>query len=285
MDHIPDTNKPGNSEQFNLSENTTWEARKPLLFKKDFFELQLEFAKEIQKQTGKPLLHIIRDRTSTLARNAFKYDGLKFIDFKPEVTEENVLDFSYEEYLKSEKADISESVPYYHEGSSGFGCFAYDQADEGGEKKSGEIRIHFYNSEFDTVGPLDKSKIELRKKEIHDVLQDIKKAHPEAKEITGLSWLYNVPAYQRLFPQSYIDSLKVNTQDFQWKRGTTIWGQFIDSEFNLKKDLADELLRRLKNLPVEKPLSDLFKEGPPLMAPLEARGSIEDFYTMYGIEK
>lgn len=262
-----------NSEKI-LSE--TWEARKPLILEKDFFELQMKFAQELQQKTHKPLLDIIKTRTSDLRLNAFNREGYKMLGLKPGITEENILDMSYQEYLKT--ADEN-AVEYHPEGSTRFGCFYYDQDD-----KKEKIRIHFFNAEFDTLGPLDKTKIELRKKEMKDMLNNIKTKYKDTKEISGLSWLYNLPAYKRLFPQSYLNNLEMNEDQFQWARGTTIWGQFIDSQYHLKKELADELIRRLKELPADQSLSEVFKEGPPLMAPLSSHGSLQDFYEMYGIE-
>ena len=278
MEHIPDTNKSGNSEQFNLSENTTWEARKPFVIGKEIFEFELEFVKEIQHKTGVSLIDIIKQRAPVLSRHVFEYDKEdKFIGLKPGINEENIVDAAYEEYLKTYD---EKPVEYHPDGSTRFGCFYYDQ-----ENTKQLVKLHFSNKEFDTIGPLDKKKINLRKKEIHDLLSDVKKLYPNTKEVSCTSWLLNIESFKRLFPQSYLDNLKVDDRRVQWARGPTIWGQFIDSEYDLKKDLTNELLRRVKKLPKDSPISDVFKEGPPLMAPLEARGPIDDFYKMYGIEK
>ena len=220
------SNKAFSLNNFEQNSLESWEARKPFILEKDFFELQMEFAKEIQHKTHEPLLEVIKKRTSDLRLNAFEREGYKMLGLKPGITEDNIVDRSYQEYLKTSDED---PVEYHPEGSTRFGCFYYDQ-----DEKKEKIRIHFFNAEFDSVGPLDKTKIELRKKEMKDMLGDIKIKYADVQEISGLSWLYNLPSYKRLFPTNYIDNLEVNDDPFQWARGTTIWGQFIDNKYHLK---------------------------------------------------
>lgn len=274
MEKLPNEHIPLNKKEKKSSER--WEARKPFILEKDFFELQMEFAKEIQHKTHEPLLNIIKERTSDLRLNAFNREGYKMTGLKPGVTEENIVDMSYQEYLRTSDEDL---IEYHPEGSTRFGCFYYDQ-----DEKKEKIRVHFFNAEFDSVGPLDKTKIELRKKEMKDMLNDIKIKYKDVQEISGLSWLYNLPSYKRLFPANYLKNLEINEDPFQWARGTTIWGQFIDNQYHLKKDLADELIKRLKELSPDQPLSEVFKKGPPLLSPLNSHAPLQDFYTMYGIE-
>lgn len=260
--------------------NETWEARKPRLFPKELFNLQFEFAKALQRKSGGNLLDIIKTRTSSLRFGLYEYnDDNTLKGEKPglaEITEEGLADFAYENYLKED--GNPEPAEYHPEGSTRFGCFYYDH-----NKADNSLRIHFVNTEFDDVGPLDKSKIEERKREIKDMLADIKMNFPERQEINGLSWLYNLDSYKRLFPDSYTSNLQEEKGKFQWARGTTIWGQFMDNKLTIKNDLAQELMKRVNNLMPDQELPDVFKEGPPLMPPLKAQGSLQDFFEMYHI--
>ncbi len=268
-----------------------WESKRPFVFGKDIFQLQYDFAKAIQEKTGESFLNIVKERTGILRRNAFNYAGNEFVSFKDGVTEDNIVDFAYSEYLNGLDENDLNPPEYHPEGSRSFGCFSHWQEKEG----SDTMEIHFQNNEFNKVGPLDKSKIELRRKELHDLLLDIKNKYPWVKNISGLSWLYNLPAYRRLFPASYINNLHPDLYRMQWKRGTTIWGQFIDSEYNLRQPLVEELLRKVKELPVEitpegEKVVDLSKvfEGydtgkTNLRPPLKTEAPIQDFYEMYGI--
>jgi hypothetical protein len=268
-----------------------WEAKKPLVFGKDFFQLQFDFAKAIQEKTSEPLFDVIKAKTGLLRRKAFNYEDNRFVGFKEGVTEENIVDFAYSEYLKDLDKNDLEPAEYHPGGSRTFGCFSHFLEKD----DSDTIEIHFQNNEFNKVGPLDKSKVELRKKELHDMLIDIKTKYPHVKNISGLSWLYNLTAYRRLFPTSYIGNLEPDYHREQWKRGTTIWGQFFDSEYKLRQPIVEELLRKVRELPVEiipegnkvVDLSRVF-EGydtgkTNLKPPLKTHGPIQDFYDMYGI--
>ncbi len=269
--------KPGTIEKPSVEHTAPiWEACKPLLLGKEHFELQFAFAKEIATKNNKQLLNVIAERAGWLRSYAFEFDEKhRIIGPLPGVTEENVLKRAYEGYVNDHK---DEAVPYHREGETRYGCFSYDMAED---KQA--LRVHFFNAEFDTVGPLDKTKIAERQHELADMLIDIKRRYPDMQELRGLSWLYNLSSYKRLFPQSYIDNLKINTDPFQWARGTTIWGQFMDYQYNLKQDLADELIRRVRALPPGANLSSIFDGGPPLMPPLETHASPADFYEMYNV--
>lgn len=259
-----------------------WEARKAPVLDKEHFELEYEFAKIIAEKTGSNLLDVIRETTCNLRGYGFEFDesGIVPTNVKDGITFENIVERSYKEYLKSEVNSVP--VRYHDEGGSRFGCFWYDEAPQ--EEVADVIRVHFFNAEFDSIGPLDKRKIEERKREIKDVLLDIKKNYQHVKKITGESWMLNIPSFQKLFPQSFVDSLKPDFAVYQWHRGTTIWGQFIDSEYKLKKDLAKELIDRLQALEKIKPLSQLFEHGSHIVPPLYGEASIEDFYKMYEVE-
>jgi len=266
----PPENRPSEKD-------VAWEARQPLHVKKDFFDFQLQFAQILSKKADVPLVDIIASATSELRKNAFNHDEYKMLGIKDGVTEENIADFAYEEYLKSVRV---QPVEYHPEGSERFGCFYYDQD----SNEPSTIRIHFTNNEFDTVSPLDQTKIQAREKELKDVLNDIKLKFPETQKIHGESWLVNLPAFMRLLPDSMKNNAVIDERRMQWARGTTIWGQFIDSQYNLKQDLAQELLERAKELPKDAHMSELFKNGSRILPPLATQAPISDFYAMYGVE-
>ena len=185
----------------------TWEARKPFILEKDYFQLQYDFVKEIHNKTGESLFDLISARAPELREAIYNFDSkYKINGMKDGVTEENLLDFAYDEYLKTTAEQ--EPVTYHEDGYTGFGCFYYNQEDE--DKHKDTIRIHFFNAEFDDTSPLDEKKIEIRKSEIRDLLQDIKTKHPEAKEISGNSWLYQSETYKKFFPESYLKNLEAN---------------------------------------------------------------------------
>ena len=66
-------------------------------------------------------------------------------------------------------------------------------------------------------------------------------SHPGA-HLVGASWLYNLPAYRRIFPQSYLDRLKPIDPPYQ---RMPLWGQFLDRDGKLRADSAQMFRTRL----------------------------------------
>ena len=80
-----------NPKNLEIHTSKAWESREPFIFGKDYFQLQFDFCKEIQKKTGEPLFDIIKYRTSILRFNAFDYDGYELKGINPNITEENMI--------------------------------------------------------------------------------------------------------------------------------------------------------------------------------------------------
>jgi hypothetical protein len=92
--------------------------------------------------------------------------------------------------------------------------------------------------------------------------------------IVGTSWLYNLEAYQRLFPAAYTSSTRV-VRRFQ---AMPPWGQFLDRHGQVNQAMRDRFLRSLA-LPIE--IENLGARFP--FQPLTVAGSARDFYELYGI--
>lgn len=251
----------------------TWEGRVEIPIKREYFELQFAFAEALAQATGRPLLEMAQKYTPMLYGNVATYDeATDTRTVLPDITEDTILDRSYENYLKT----VVEHPISYNRGTR-FGCFYYDYDDE----SDTAVKLHFINAEYDTVGPLSSEKLESRTQELIDLLRSIKEKRPGTEVIKGNSWLYNIEAYLRLFPESYRESLKPNEDPSQWARGTTIWGQFLDSDCGVKTELSDLLLERARTFKPDTPMTELL--APPLMLPLKGEGSIAEFYEKYGI--
>lgn len=284
MENFPNNNTDARKEDGSFLGKATWVSREPITIGKEYFELQYEFAKILSEKTDYSLLKIIDICTPLLRTYIYiQNDSHTSMHLRNGVSENNVLQFAYHAYLQTAQSK-KELMVYHPDDSTVYGCFSYDR-DNMEQKK--EIRIHFQNREFDIVGPLDISKIEQRKKEMADMFRDIRMNHPDVETVTGLSWLYNIQAYRRLFPETYFQHESVNENIFQWRRGTTIWGQFIHGDYTVKTDTTRELLTRLRALQEIKPLSQLYKSSTnnsPILPPLQEKGPIQDFYHMYAIE-
>jgi hypothetical protein len=253
----------------------SWERRRASPAPRSFFQLQYDFATIIAEKTGQSILDAIHENAPYMNRQLYNFE-----DGKEELLERDpgidIVDFAYGKYIEDYEESKNEPIPYNV--GTRFGCFMYDYPKE----ESEDIYLHFINVEFDPKGPLSSEKIAERERDVTDVLKDIKRQRPTAKTVHGNSWLYNLDTYKRLFPASYIESLRPDEGQRQWSAGATLWGQFLDSDQRLKSDLALVLLERARNFDFEQGTqNDLLT--PPLMRAFYVEGPIEDFYKKYGI--
>ena len=275
-------------ENFNLENGI--EKNEESLISKDFFVFQFEFAKELynkKKENDQTinLLNVINSVAPIIREQVLEYDEDKsiFIEhLKAGITEENLIDKAYETYLQIEK-ESDRSIIYGP--IQKFGPLSYvTYEDNNLNEKPLKDNISFHFSNNYDMTPRQLLNIEERKKDITNLLKDIKFNHPNTKTLSTASWLLDaIPETiaQKLFPQSFIDSMRVKESKIGWSLGTMIWGQFLDARGNLKKQLSDELLKNLKNMKKDEYLIDLLK--PPLHKPKSAITNIEDFYVMYNV--
>ena len=250
----------------------SWESRAEKPIDRRFFEFQFEVAKILSRRSHAPLNQTVGKYAPFIIRNLLK--PIEAISGKPEEIPDNILpeimlDAAYKNYTT---IGVSDRPIPYHEGRR-FGCFAYDYHD-----KENAVELHFFNAEFDSIGPLSTKKISARRAEITNVMKAIRRDYPEAIEVRGRSWLYNFDAYQRLFPESYISHMTPDKDESSWIHGTRIWGQFMDSDNHLREDMTEKFLASVQVLPVDQLMSAL--PAPPMIV----SGPITDFYKFYGIE-
>lgn len=243
------------------------ESTQEYILEKETFAFQLEFAKEMARRTGLPLFECIQNYTQALRSEMFD-ESTSFTKPLPGVSEKNVLDFVYDRY----KTNVLQRREEVKKEGHLFGCFGYNASPD-----TAQVYIHFLNREWEPTGPLSAEKIDRRKEELRNMFTEVKQKMPYAKEVYGKSWLYHLDAYKRLFPESYTKRPEIDTDPSLWKT-TSIWGQFVDSDYRLKRDLAQKFMERIKSVPTEELAYAL--EFPPL----KVHGPIEDFYALYGIE-
>jgi hypothetical protein len=73
--------------------------------------------------------------------------------------------------------------------------------------------------------------------------------------VVGASWLYNIDAYRRLFPESYLATAKVAERRF---RHMPLWGQFVNRHGDVREDAARRFRDRLGRQPTLKHLDQCF---------------------------
>lgn len=271
----------------------TIEKNEQLIIKKDFFAFQIDFAKELYNKTkevnpNSDFLTILKHVAPMVRAEVFEYDENKkdFVDdLKLGVTEENLLDKAYEAYLIEFTKDKNPVEDTKDEANQKFGPIWYLTAEnENTQEETRKNNISFHFSNDDNLSSRQLLNINERKINIASLLKDIKSKHPDVKTLSTASWLLDaIPdsISQKLFPQSFIDSMCVKESKVGWSLGTMIWGQFLDAQGNLKKQLAEELMKNLKNMKDGEYLIDLLQ--PPLHKPKSAIADIQDFYSMYNV--
>ncbi|PVX84553.1 hypothetical protein [Paraburkholderia unamae] len=119
-----------------------------------------------------------------------------------------------------------------------FGCFSYAREPHGG------LRLHFNAQADNGLSPLDIRRFDARRDELRRLIDQLRAHLHESGDasrdplVHGTSWLYNLPAYRRLFPAVYVAS----AQPVARLRALSLWGQFLDRHGCVRKDSAAKLL-------------------------------------------
>ena len=208
-----------------------------MIFAKPFIELQYTFAEILVQNFGLEILDTLFNYTNLYllltSHIPISKENKIWMNFAEEY--KNNSDYIYHKYIKAKNDPTIE----LKKDRVRFGCFSYHL-----EQDNKTAKIHFSNNDNSGFGPLSKERIIIRKKEISDMLDNIKESPAGIQYIRGKSWLYSLESYKRLFPKSFIKSL-VEYEGEEWQYMTR-WGQFLDSEGNVKTELAKTFLECAK---------------------------------------
>ena len=136
------------------------------------------------------------------------------------------------------------------------------------------MRIHFGNYEHDHIGPLSAAKAGKRRHELKKMFAYVKETYPLAREVRGVSWLYNREAYRRLFPPEYFDSREIQETSPHFQ-GSSRWGQFLDHRGGVRPALRERFRRNLEHMDIDK-LWEVFP-----LPTFRLRAPIKLFYDYY----
>lgn len=207
-----------------------------------FFDLQVRFAHEAARLTGAPLASALLDWTNLYVRLGA---GREFDAARP--------------LWAAYASGIDESAPFeqhcewtwrylqqcpIHRASpdviAAFGCFSYARDAHGG------VRLHFDPRANNGISPLDIGQSPARRAELRRLIEHVCEHLPggSSLESQGTSWLYNVPAYRRLFPEVYVASAQPVAR---W-RALSFWGQFLDRYGEVREAQAAAMLARVAQL-------------------------------------
>ncbi|MBI2202636.1 MAG: hypothetical protein HYU41_02105 [Candidatus Rokubacteria bacterium] len=207
-----------------------------MTYAKAFFDLQFRFAEKVAALSGLPLGRALLDYTNLYVRFGL---GRDFDPAHP----------TWQEYLTGlqDATDPREwTYHFYSKRPDGmaaphvvatFGCFAYARSGDD------RIRLHFQNAERDGRSPLAIDRVGERLAELAALFAHVKRTERDGLRVAGASWLYNLDAYRRLFPPSYLAAARVIGRRFQHM---PLWGQFVDRRGEIKAAMTRPFLERLE---------------------------------------
>jgi hypothetical protein len=210
-----------------------------MTYTQPFFDLQIRFARKVAQLSGAPLAQVLLSHTNLYVRFGL---GRGF----------NAEDPVWQRYLAGAEhhADALEHWTHVFYQSrlperapplvvSSVGCFSYARSN------ADEIRLHFHNADGASGSPLAPERIDRRIEELRALFSLAKTREGSTSCVRGASWMYNLPAYRRLFPAEYLASATPTAPRF---RNMPLWGQFVDRRGGLRQDSADAFVRRLAGL-------------------------------------
>jgi hypothetical protein len=237
-------------------------------YSRAFFDLQLDVAEAVARLAKLPAERALLDYTNLYARFGL---GRDFDPEQPAWREyvaglRDAADrgaWTYAFYRRRPDPELPPGV------AATFGCFAYTP------HADGRVRLHFRNAERDGRGPLSDAGRERRAAELAALFAHVKAASPGSSRVAGVSWLYNLAAYRRLFPPAYVATARVVDGRF---RTMPLWGQFVDRAGGLRAAPVAELRARLARQATVDGLDRCF----PLRV-LAVEAPIAEFYAFFGV--
>ena len=240
----------------------------PPRYAKAFFDLQLTFAETVSALSGLPLARALLEYTNFYIRFGLGHD----LDPTHPTWQEYLAgvrgpndrrEWTYGFYVT--RPDALASPPVV----ATFGCFSY------GRSSVDRIRLHFQNAETDEHSPLAIERRDHRRADLAALFEHVKRTAAPPPRVIGASWLYNLEAYRRLFPESYLATAREIHGRFQ---RMPLWGQFLDRHGGVKESMAHQFLERLGRQSSLEGLDRCF----PLQV-LTVEASALDFFEFYGI--
>jgi hypothetical protein len=239
-----------------------------VVYARAFFDVQIRFARTVSVLFGLPLEHALMDYTNLYIRFGL---GREFDPAHP----------GWREYLTGLQGRNDEGA-WTHQFFltrpqtvlppglvATFGCFSYARLSDD------RIRLHFHNAEVDGHSPLAVERRDHRLADLAALFAHVKRTEPASARVIGASWLYNLEAYRRLFPKSYVASARTLTRRF---RHMPLWGQFVNRHGGVKEHLTRELFDRLGHRPNLEQLDTCF----PFQV-LGVEAPAEEFHAFYDV--
>lgn len=239
-----------------------------MIYAKPFFDLQLRFAHHVAGLSGLPVARALLEYTNLYIRfglgRHFDAAHPTWRDYVAGLqTTSDPGEWTYRFYSRREDAMAAPSVV------ATFGCFSYARL------KGDRIRLHFQNAEPDGHSPLGLERVDRRLAELTALFEHVTHTLGRRLQVVGASWLYNLDAYRRLFPDSYLATAHSIDRRFQHM---PLWGQFLDRCGRIKQDMTCRFLERLEAQPTLDGLEQCFP-----FRVLSVEAPVREFLDFYGI--
>jgi hypothetical protein len=244
-----------------------------MIYSKEFFALNLQFAQQVALVLQQPIEEALLRYTHLYLRlglgRSFNSENPLWQTFLTGLQQsQDGVAWSYTFYLRQQEKHPP-TLP-----EPNFGCFSYALWSED------RVRLHFHNGEEqsgegDAYSPLDARRLPIRKAELTEMFTHLKALVPATAIVVGGSWLYNLVAYQQLFPPIFIQDAQIGQDEFQY---IALWGQFLDRHGRVRENLAVPFLEKLK---AQSTLAGLQASFP--FQVLRVVAPISAFYVYYGV--
>lgn len=232
-----------------------------MIYPREFFDLQFTFAENACSLAGISLEHALFAYTNVYVRlgcgRDFDVEHARWREYLAGLRSGgDGRAWTYGHYLRD--AETRTAPPLV----ATFGCFSY--ALDG----SDAVRLHFADAETGDLSPLGRSRVEERRAELAALVAHVESTIGSDVVLRGISWLYNLEAYRRIFPAAYLASGRVVRGRY---RSMPLWGQFVDRRGRVRDEVAGKFLRRLSACASLDGLDDCFALHPlAVEAPLHA---------------
>jgi hypothetical protein len=228
----------------------------------------LSFAEKVAELSRRPFAHAVLDYTNFYIRFGLGRDfdpaHPRWQEYLEGLREGNDRqDWTYRFYL-ARPHDVAPPGLV-----ATFGCFSYAWLSED------RIRLHFENAEADGLSPLRMERRDRRLSELAALFADVRRRGRTSVRVVGASWLYNIGAYRRLFPESYLATAHIGERRF---RHMPLWGQFVNRHGEVREDVARQFHDRLGQ---QSTLEHVEQSFPFQVLRLEAPAV--EFYDFFGV--
>lgn len=237
-------------------------------YAKPFFDLQFGFAETVAARSRRPLADIVFEFTNFYIRfglgrdfDPAHPDWRRYVAGLPEA--DDAREWTYRYYCMRGPDRGAPAVV------ATFGCFSYARLADG------RLRLHFDNVETDGRSPLAEERRARRLAELRALFEHVARTEPPDARVRGGSWLYNVEAYRRLFPKSYVASATPMRGRF---RHMPLWGQFLKADGTVREAPARAFVARLERQSTAEDVEECFP-----LSPLAVEAPVAELRRFYGV--